>query len=699
MSFAAGVPAPRAEARPRTRTLHGRVWTDDFLWLRPDGVSGAVSGPDALPADIRSVVEAERTYYDAVTAGTADLRAEIARELRGRIAEVDASVPSVDGPFAYYTRTRPDGQHAIHCRVPLGGGPEQIVVDGDHEARSRASFSLDEIIRPSPRHRLVLWAYDSSGEERYTLRIRDVAAGRDLPDEIPDVSSGSFAWLASGRAFLYARRDAANRPTAVYLHCIGTPVSRDRPILRASDPRLWFEVFPTRSRAYVVLDAGDASTISAQWVVGAGDERARPMLVTRRREGVRHFLDHRGGDFLILTDAGDLRDRRIVAAPVNDPRPERWREIVPHVPGRTIERFLVFRDHIATLEWRDGHRRLVLRAFPDLAEHVVDFGEEPTHVDLGFNRSFEARAVRVTVETMTRPQRVVDVDMTSGVQTVLKEQTVPSGHDPGAYVSRRLTATAPDGAEVPVTILERRGAVLDRSRPLWLAGYGAYGDATNPAFLPSRFSLVDRGFTVALAHTRGGIERGQAWHDAGSGLLKRNSFVDFVTAATMLIAEGHTDAGRIVAFGSSAGGLLVTAAAHMSPRLFAAVVADVPVVDVIEWLGDPNATITTANWGELGNPLTDPRAFEAMLAYDPIHTVPSAPMPAMLIATDLTDTRVPFFGPLRYVQRLRATMTGGGPVLARITSGQGHSGFGGRFDFAEESAHLYAFAITAANRR
>jgi oligopeptidase B len=686
------LPEPRAAAKPSTATFHGCVIRDDYAWLKAANWKEVLKNPDALAADIRAYLEEENAFTAAMLQGSEALRERLVQEMRARIKEDDATVPAPDGPFAYYTRYRDGGQHPMICRAPREGGPEELLLDGDAEGAHHAFFSLHDA-EHSPDHRLLAWTADVKGSEFFTARVRDLASGRDLPDAVPD-TSGEVVWAADAGAFYYVAVDENHRPVRVMRHRLGESAERDELIYEETTPGWFVRIGLTQSRAFVTVSISDHET-SETWLIDRADPDAKPRLVAPRERLILYDVEHHGADLLIRTNADGAEDFKVVVAPVADPGRANWRDLIPHRPGTMIRFHTVLARHLIRLEMHDARPRIAARALATGAEHAVAFDEEAYSLNLSPGHEFETDIIRFTYSSLTTPAEVYDYDLATGERVLRKRQEVPSGHDPADYVTRRLFARAADGEAVPVSVLHRRDLALDGSAPCLLYGYGAYGTAMPASFRTNVLSLVDRGFVYAIAHVRGGTEKGWRWYLEGKRERKPNTFTDFIAAAEALIAAGYTSPKRLVAHGGSAGGMLMGAVANMRPDLFAGIVADVPFVDVLNTMLDGELPLTPPEWPEWGNPADDPEAFRVIRAYSPYDNVRPQAYPAILALGGLTDPRVTYWEPAKWAAALRATMTGGGPVLLRINMEAGHGGAAGRFDRLEEVALIYAFALKA----
>lgn len=690
LPFSPPGPAPRATARPHAFEVHGARIEDEFAWLKAENWRDVLKEPKSLAPDIRAYLEQENAYTAEAFAGSEEFQKRLVAEMRGRIKEDDSSVPDPDGPFAYFTRYREGGQHPLICRQPREGGPETTLLDGDKEAENHAFFDLGGS-EHSPDHRLMAWGADIKGSEYFTIRVRDLAAGEDLSDEVPN-TSGGVVWMGDSSGFYYVELDENHRPVRVRRHRVGTSPDQDAVVYEEKDPGFFVKLDATQSNAFVLIEASDHET-SEVWLLDRVDPEATPRLVEPRTPQLQYYVEHHGESLIILTNADGAEDFKIVSAPLSSPGRAHWRDLVPYRPGTMILSTVALARYLVRLERENARPRIVLRAFDTGREETIAFEEETYSLGFSAGYEFDTDVIRYHYSSLTTPNEVVDYNLRTGERTLRKRQEVPSGHNPADYVTRRLFATAADGEKVPISIVHRRDVAIDGTAPCLLYGYGSYGISMPAGFRTNILSLVDRGFVYAIAHIRGGTEKGWRWYLDGKREKKLNTFTDFIACAQALIAEGYTAQGRIVAHGGSAGGMLMGAVANMAPTLFAGIIAEVPFVDVLNTMLDGDLPLTPPEWPEWGNPGADEASFHTIRSYSPYDNIKAQAYPAILALAGLTDPRVTYWEPAKWVARLRATMTGGGPVLLKVNMEAGHGGAAGRFDRLEEVALAYTFAL------
>ena len=697
---AAEMPTPPvAKREPVTIEQVGRTRTDPYHWMKDDNWQKVMRDPSVLRADIHDYLVEENAYTKAVLEDpTSGLRETLFEEMRGRIKEDDSSVPSKDGPYAYYVRYREGGEYPIYARKPADqafqeGAPETILFDGDKEAEGETYFSIRGLDQ-SPDHKLLASAIDTQGSEYYTISVRSIETGEPVGTPI-EGTYGSFVWGANSDLLYWVERDENGRPTAVFQRNIAT--GADVEIYREPDPGFFVGVGKTESDAFITIETG-GHTSGEIYVFPADAVSPKPRLIAPRKDDEEYSITHWNDAFYILTNADGAVDFKLMKAPVDNPGRENWEEVIPHRPGTLLLGLDAHKDHLIRLERENALPRIVIRERTTGDEHTIAMDEEAYDLGLAGSGEFDSTIMRYEYASPAVPDQTYDYDMATRERVLRKTREVPSGHNAADYVVERIQAPAWDGEQIPVTILRRADTPVDGSAPLLLYGYGSYGITNAADFRTSRLSLVDRGFIYTIAHVRGSQAKGYQWYLDGKLKKKENTFKDYVSTGRYLIEKGYGSEGRVVGHGGSAGGLLMGAAVNMDPTLFGGIIAAVPFVDVINTMSDDTLPLTPPEWPEWGNPLTSAEDYDTILAYSPYDQVSDQDYPAMLITGGLSDPRVTYWEPAKWAAKLRHEAPNGGPYFLRINMDAGHGGSTGRFEGLKETAIEYAFALAAVGK-
>jgi oligopeptidase B len=684
---------PVAAKHPKRIEQLGHVRVDDYAWMKDDNWQAVLRDPAIIRADVKAHLEAENAYTKAMLEPTEALQAAMFGEMKGRIKEDDSTVPAPDGAWDYYARYEMGAQHPIHARRPRGASDgEQILLDEDAESKGKAFYQVGGAAH-SPDHALYAWAVDEQGSEVFRVLIKDLATGAVAPEPV-ESCTGGFVWSPDSCWLFWIWRDDNGRPAKVFRRPARGGSADDVLVYDEPDDGFFLSVGLTSSRAFIVIGSGDHETSEVR-LIPAEEPTAEPKVVEPRTPGLRYDIEHWDGRFMVHTNAGGAVDFKVMTAPLSDPARANWAEWAPHAPGRYVVGVDAYRDWFVQLVRENANNSILLTQRGTGAEHAIAVDEDAYALSLAGGYEFDTQTLRFVYESPTTPRQWFDYDMATRQRTLRKTQEIPSGHDPAAYVTRRLYAKAADGVEVPITVLMRAGTPLDGSAPLLLYGYGSYGIPMEPHFSIRNLSLVDRGWIWATAHVRGGSEKGWGWFLDGRGAKKTNTFTDFIACAEHLTAAGYGRAGRIVAYGGSAGGMLMGAIANMRPDLWAGIIGAVPFVDVLNTMSDTSLPLTPAEWPEWGNPLEDEAAYETIAAYSPYDNIAAKPYPAVLATGGLSDPRVTYWEPAKWVAKLREFTTSQAPILLKINMEAGHGGASGRFEFLKEIALDYAFAVWA----
>src|SRR5262245_19862183 len=667
---------PIAKKIPKIDMLHGDIRQDDYFWLR-----------EKDNPEVTAYLREENAYTAEMMQSTEALQEALYQEMLARIKEDDSSVPYRRGGHFYYSRTEKGKQYSIHCRkAGRLDAPEEVTLDLNALAAGHPFFSLGAYAISDDGH-LLAYSTDVTGFREYTLYVKDLRTATLLPVAIPKVAS--VAWAADNSTIFYVTEDEAKRPYRLWRHRLGLPGSDL--VYEETDQLFRIGVERSRSRTYLFLGAG--SFTSSEWrYLRAGDPDGAWRMLTPREKDHEYAVDHGGDRFYIRTNGGGQRNFRLVAAPVDDPRPERFTELMPHRESVMLEDVEVFASHYIVHEREAGLLRLHVTMLGGSATHHIEFPEPTYEVGADANAEFVTGLYRFRYQSLITPASVFDYDVATRERTLLKQTEVLGGYDRTRYDSERLWTRATDGAQMPISLVYRKGTPRDGRAPLYLTGYGAYGMAYPVTFSSNRLTLLDRGYTIAIAHIRGGGELGKRWHDAGRMMEKRNTFTDLIACAEHLKKEGYTATERLVIEGGSAGGLLIGAVINMRPDLCRAAILRVPFVDVINTMLDESLPLTVGEFEEWGNPKIREQ-YDYIKTYCPYTNLAARPYPAILVRTSLNDSQVMYWEPAKWVARMRALNGGAPSVLFKINMDAGHGGASGRYDYLREIALDFAWVL------
>lgn len=673
---------PIAAQHDFSQTVHGIALPDPWHWLRDAGY------PDVKDPEILGYLAAENAYFEAQMAPHAALIDTLFAEMKGRLKEDESSVPQKDGDWLYWRRFETGAQYKQWMRRPAAGGADQVLLDEAKLAAGKEYFRLGGIAI-SEDDRIMAYAIDDDGSERFTIRFRDLTTGSELIDTIPG-TLGGFVWSRDGRHLFYGLVNDSWRVDKVLRHTLGTPVADDTLIYEEKDQGFQAGVGLTQSRDWIVLATGDNVTSEVR-LIPAHHVETPPLLVRARQPGVEYDVEEREGTLYIHTNDVSTQFRLVTATLA---APGDWHELIAPRTDFYMTSVTSFRNLLVVEGREHGLDQIELYDYAGGAPKRIAFPEPSYSAGLDENPEYEVTRLRISYESMVTPDTVEDYDLATGAISVLKVQEIPSGYDASQYQTERVEITARDGTRVPVSVVYKKGFKKDGNGPLYLYGYGAYGYAVAPGFSTLRLSLLDRGFAFAIAHIRGGDDLGQQWQLDGKLTKRTNAFNDFVDCAKGMIALGFARPGRVVAAGGSAGGELMGAVLNSDPELWGAVAAHVPFVDVLNTMLDDSLPLTPGEWPEWGNPIADKAAFDLIRSYSPYDQVKPQAYPPLFVTAGLNDPRVTYWEPAKWVAKLRATRTNDAALLLKTNMGAGHGGKSGRFDSLREDAEEFAFFLT-----
>ncbi|MEM7432754.1 MAG: S9 family peptidase [Pseudomonadota bacterium] len=683
--------APAVEKRPVEIEQHGETRVDDYGWLRDDNWQEVLRDPSVLREDVHQQLTAENDFYDTATGDLEELRETLYEEMRGRIKEDDSTVPSVDGAYAYSVRFREGGEYPIYVRTTRDGENEQVLFDGDAEGEGEDFFDISTVDH-SPNHELIAYGIDRLGSEYYDIRVRVIETGEEFEETVSS-TGGAAIWAADSKSFYYVERDDNQRPKRVKQHILGTDPADDLLIYEEEDDTMFLFVGKTQSGEYILIGSAKSTTSEYRYIPAYAAPGTEPVLIAPGAEDELYYADHHGDHFYMLTNANGAVDFKIVRAPVDNPGRDQWEDWLEHRPGTYVTSFVPFADRIVVLERENALPQIVVSDYDREDSYAIEFEEDAYNLGLSSGYEFDTDTFRFSYESPSTPEQTFDFNMSTQERELRKTQEIPSGHNPDLYVVERIFVTAEDGAEIPVTVLRLKTTEIDGTAPLLLYGYGSYGFTMEAWFSTSVLSLVDRGVVYAIAHIRGGSAKGRQWYLDGKFEKKVNSFTDFARSAEELQERGYGRKGETVIYGGSAGGLLVGATVNLRPDLFSGVIAAVPFVDVLNTISDASLPLTPPEWVEWGDPINDADAYETIKGYSPYDNVRTdVEYPPILATAGLTDYRVTYWEPAKWVAKLRNDADGG-PFFMKTNMDAGHGGSAARFERLKERAHDYAFAL------
>ncbi|MEP7243160.1 MAG: S9 family peptidase [Gammaproteobacteria bacterium] len=685
---------PVTPKRPKRIEQLGRVRVDDYAWLKDPQWKTVWRDPSVLQPDIRKHLEDENRYADAVLKPTEALQASLFAQMQARIRDDQASPPRPDGAWAYYQYFRSGADHAVHARKPRGGGTEQILFDEDERSRGKEYYRVINGAH-SPDHALFAWAEDEVGAERFRIRVRDLKTGEILSSAASD-AYGDFAFSPDSQWIFWTWRDEFSRPAKVFRR--PARGGEDVEVYEEKDPAMFMTVGRTASNGFVTITVWGPDTSEVR-LIAAATPTAAPVLVEARAVGIHYEVNHWDGRLVILTNADGATDSKLMWASPADPSRRAWKEWVPHRPGHyTIETY-AFENHFVRIERVDANLQVIISERGSLKEHSLPFADVAYDVHAEPDQEFASATLRVVYQTPSKPPQWVEWNLAaSGARKVLQTQAIGGGFNAANYTVQRLFAPASDGQQVPLTVLMKRGAALNGSAPLLLYAYGSYGVPSEAEFSVPNLTLVDQGWIYAIAHVRGGSEKGRGWFLDGRRFKKKNTFTDFIACADYLCEKRYTRKKHIVAHGLSAGGLLMGAITNMRPDLWAGVIAQVPFVDMLNTMSDAEHPLVPVFRPDWGDPLADKEAYDYIASIAPYENVSRQAYPPVLATTSVRDDRVGYWEAAKWVAALREKSTSGAPVLLKINMIAGHQGGAGRSDTLKQMAMFYAFAQWAVGR-
>jgi oligopeptidase B len=678
------LPYPTAPKRPFEITQHGYTRIDNYYWMR-----------DRSDPEVMKYLHAENDYLEEIMGHTKSLQETLYTEMKRRIKETDGTVPERHGEYLYYSRTEEAKQYPIYCRKKGSlESPEEILLDQNDIAEGKSFCSIGAFT-VSPDGNKLAYSVDIEGREAYTIYIKDLTSGTLYPEFMVNTYSSVYVntgveWANDSQTLYYLTMDEAERPCKLWRHRLGTDASQDVLLFHDEDEAYFLFIHKSRDQKYIFTNH-HATRATEMRFLSADEPEGEFRILSPRKEGIEYFAAHHEGFFYIVTN-DQAENFKLVKVNVDTPEIEHWEEVIPHREDVLVDHVETFKGYLILYERRSGLRQIRITSFGAMTNvRYIEFPEPAYSVDPETNPEFDTEILRFTYSSPVTPPSVIDYHMDTGQWELIK-QVIPDGYDKSQYITERIHATAPDGKQIPLSIVYKEDLKKDGSNPTLLYGYGSYGSVIDADFDANRLSLLDRGFIFAIGHIRGGSDLGRAWYESGKMLNKKNSFTDFIACAEHLIQEGFTSNKKLAILGGSAGGLLVSACLTMRPDLFQAVINKVAFVDVVTTMSDPTIPLTALEWDEWGNPQVREH-FEYMLSYSPYDNVRPTSYPHMLITTGLNDPRVAYWEPAKFAAKLREMKTDNNILLLHTNYQAGHAGASGRYDHLKEVAIDYAFLI------
>ena len=686
MLFAA--PPPQAKKHKKITNYHGFIKEDDYAWLRVDNWQEVLKDPSKLESEVKNYLIAENKYLESFLEDSQNLQQTLFEEMKARIKEDDSSVPEKDGKFYYGISYNKGGQYPNYFRSTSFAGEKEIYLCGDEKGKGKDYFQIGGAFH-CPKHQKFVWSFDDKGAEFYKLQVCSFDNMAKYNDAIEN-TGGYAVWDAEGEGFFYTKLDDNHRASEVYYHKLGQ--EKDHLVYKESDTGFFVQVRGSRLKDFIYIDIHDHQT-SEIWILKANDPYGKATCVKPRETGVEYNLTEGGDVFYILTNAGQAKDFKIMQTPIDKIEPENWKELIPHEEGKLILNVEAYKNYIAWLERLNGLPRLMIMERDTKIVKEISFKEEA--YSLGFIGAceYDTDHIRFTYSSLTTPHETFSYSMRDSSRQLLKKQEIPSGHNSEDYITKRLMAKAEDGEEIPISLYYHKDTPINGNAPCILYGYGAYGISIPASFSSTTISLVNRGFIYAIAHIRGGKEKGARWYENGKYKNKKNSFTDFICAGRYLVQQNYTAHDRLIAYGGSAGGMLMGAVANMAPKDFQTILAIVPFVDVLNTMLDDSLPLTPPEWPEWGNPLKSKSDYSLIASYSPYDNIEAQEYPNILAMAGLTDPRVTYWEAAKWIAKLRAYKTSKNPVFLRTNMDSGHAGAAGRFTKLKETALLYSYII------
>jgi len=679
---------PKINKILNTVKIHNEELIDNYSWIKQKDWKEVILNPNKLNAQVKKYLDEENFFKENQLKDIKDIEKKLFEELKSKIKNEDNSVPKKDGDYFYGYKYNKNSEYPIYYRKNIIKNSEEIILDCEKKSKTHTYFNVASISH-SHNHKSVAYNIDTNGSEYFSIFVEDIDKKEILSPEIKN-TTGDIIWSLDNNYIFYVGLDQNHRPTKVFKHKIGSDTNKDLLIYEEKDPSFFCSINLSKTKKYLFIRTADHET-SEYLFINLQLNETTPVLFKKRIKKIEYDLEHHEKFFLISTNIDEAKNFKIMIS--HEQSYQKWEEFIAYEKDNLILDFILLKDWLVRLERTEGSENIIILNLNNKDQHKISFDEEAYNLSLDHGYEYETDTFRYSYSSPTTPKSIFDYDCKLKKQELKKTQEVPSGHNKDDYICKKIFATAHDNEKIPITILYKKGVKLDSNNYLLLYGYGSYGISIPSNFSTNRLSLVDRGIIYAIAHIRGGKEKGYEWYENGKLLNKKNTFLDFISCAKKLCEDKYTSPKKIIAQGGSAGGLLMGYIANESPDLFLGIIAQVPFVDICNTMLDEDLPLTVTEIPEWGDIKNDKKSFLYVKSYSPYDNVKKQNYPHMLVTGGISDPRVTYWEMTKWVAKLRENKTDNNLLLLHMNMTAGHSGASGRFDYLKEIAMEYGFVL------
>ena len=684
---------PKLRKEKKTIQLHGHELVDEYSWIKQEDWQVVLKDPSKLNTEVLKYIEAENSFKDESLKDLKDLKKKIFEELKSRIKDKDSSVPLKDGEFSYYSKYDENSEHPQYIRISNNTKNETILLDANEKSKKFKFFNLGSLSH-SHNHQLLAYNVDTKGSEYYDLTVEEVDTKKIITEKIEN-TTGEIVWHPNNETIFYTVLDQNHRPNKIFAHKIGSDPGNDILIFEEKDPAFFCSTALSQSKKFLLIRTGDHQT-SEYWIADLNEDYKKIKCFKKRKEKIEYEIDHAENIFYISNNTNNAKNFKLSVSHEDDY--ENWKDYIEYKSDILILDFLILKSWIIILQRQNGLNEILVKNINNKQEHKIKFDDETYELSLLGQYEYDTDFIRISYSSPITPTSIYDYNCNTKERILKKTQEIPSGYEKNNYCCKRVLVKSHDNEEIPLTIFYHQSTKLDGEAPLLLYGYGSYGITIPDSFSTNRFSLIDRGFVYAIAHIRGGREKGQEWYEKGKLLNKKNTFLDFLSCAEYLCEKKFTKKGNIIAQGGSAGGLLMGYIANEKPDLFLGIIAQVPFVDICNTMLDEDLPLTVTEIPEWGNLKNNKEDFKNIKSYSPYDNVKKQKYPNMLITGGITDPRVTYWEMTKWIAKLRDMRTDNNLLILDMNMDAGHSGASGRYDYLNEVALAYIFALKISNK-